>query len=130
MKKPLDPIEQRRADILLLKVCGAVVGAVIVVGSIGSYLERRKLEAPMNELAGANPVDPIMNVDQNLESMLYGDPPASAGTYMDSREQELYNRDRSSMGFTDADRDFLREHGVSEEEARAAETIARQHGVE
>ena len=45
-------------------------------------------------------------------------------------ERENYARDRSSHGFSDEDRDFLREHGVSESEARAVETVTREAGVE
>ena len=55
---------------------------------------------------------------------------SSTGAYMDSREKQLYERDPSSMGYTEADRDFLQEHGVTESEARAAETILQQHGIE
>lgn len=44
-------------------------------------------------------------------------------------ERENYARDPSSQGFSDADRDFLREHGLTEEEARAAETVARENGA-
>ena len=52
-----------------------------------------------------------------------------AGIRMDATERTIYSRDPSSMGYTDADRDFLREHGVSEAEARAAESVLRDHGI-
>jgi hypothetical protein len=42
---------------------------------------------------------------------------------MDDREKALYDADPSSMGYTKEDREFLREHGMSEEEARAAESV-------
>jgi hypothetical protein len=50
-----------------------------------------------------------------------------------SREEhiEALNKyDPSSHGYTDADRRFLKRHGVSEAEARAAETILKEHGIE
>ena len=53
-----------------------------------------------------------------------------AGAYMDARERELYASDPSSMGYTEEDRESLKEHGVSETEARAAETVMHQQGVE
>ena len=55
---------------------------------------------------------------------------SGSGAYMDDREKQLYERDPTSRGYTDADRDFLKEHGVSEDEARAAETILHQQGIE
>jgi len=43
-----------------------------------------------------------------------------------TREEQiraLQESDPSSYGYTDSDRAFLREHGVSEAEARALETM-------
>jgi hypothetical protein len=45
-------------------------------------------------------------------------------------ERENYARDPSGQGFSEEDRAFLEEHGVSESEARAAETILREQGVD
>jgi hypothetical protein len=42
---------------------------------------------------------------------------------MDEREKALYDADPSSMGYTEEDRAFLQEHGVSEVEARAMESV-------
>ena len=53
-----------------------------------------------------------------------------SGAYLDGRERQLYEADPSSRGYTDADRDFLKEHGVSEDEARAAETVLHEHGID
>jgi hypothetical protein len=60
-----------------------------------------------------------------------GDAPVSPppGIKMDARERAIYSSDPSSMGYTDSDRDFLRQHGVSESEARAAESVLRGQGV-
>jgi hypothetical protein len=42
----------------------------------------------------------------------------------------LRDADPSSYGYTDADRDFLREHGMTEVEARAAEDVLAAHGAD
>jgi hypothetical protein len=55
---------------------------------------------------------------------------SSTGAYMDEREKHLYERDPTSMGYTEADRQFLQEHGVSESEARAAETVLHDQGID
>ena len=55
---------------------------------------------------------------------------SSTGAYMDAREKQIYERDPSSMGYTESDREFLREHGMTESEARAAETVLHQHGID
>ena len=48
--------------------------------------------------------------------------PPPPGALMDERERALYEADPSSMGYTEEDRAFLRENGVSEAEARAVES--------
>lgn len=55
-------------------------------------------------------------------------PPASQPEMTrDEQIRALMKEDPSSYGYTDADREFLREQGVSEAEARAIEdTLARQ----
>jgi hypothetical protein len=55
---------------------------------------------------------------------------SSTGAYMDEREKQLYERDPTSMGYTDADRQFLQDHGVTEGEARAAETVLHDQGID
>lgn len=52
------------------------------------------------------------------------------GLSRDQQIEALKELDPSSYGYTDADRAFLKKHGVSEAEARAAETILKQHGIE
>jgi hypothetical protein len=49
---------------------------------------------------------------------------------MDDREKQISERDPTSRGYTDADRDFLREQGMSEDEMRAAETVLHDHGID
>lgn len=44
-------------------------------------------------------------------------------------ERENYAQDPSSHGFSADDRAFLQEHGVTESQARAIETITREQGV-
>lgn len=54
-------------------------------------------------------------------------PPSSMR--LNEAQRKNYQSDPSSMGYSDADRDFLREQGVSEAEARAAESVAAAKGV-
>ncbi|MBB3032667.1 hypothetical protein [Alteriqipengyuania lutimaris] len=46
------------------------------------------------------------------------------------QEREEWASDPNSYGFNEDDRAFLEEHGVSEAEARAMETILRENGVD
>ena len=46
------------------------------------------------------------------------------------QEREEWASDPNSYGFNENDRVFLEEHGVSESEARAMETILRENGVD
>jgi hypothetical protein len=74
--------------------------------------------------------------DDNSGSTYYSDTKQSdarktlQGATLNPAEQQNYERDPSSMGFSDEDRAFLKEHGVSEKEARAIEEVTRKKGVE
>lgn len=46
------------------------------------------------------------------------------------QEREQWASDPESYGFNESDRAFLEEHGVSESEGRAMETILRENGVD
>ena len=46
------------------------------------------------------------------------------------QERDHWQADPNSYGFNEDDRAFLKEHGVSESEARAAETVLRENGVD
>ena len=55
---------------------------------------------------------------------------SGSGAYMNDRAKQVYENDPSSMGYTGSDRQFLKEHGMTESEARATETVLHQHGVD
>jgi hypothetical protein len=55
--------------------------------------------------------------------------PTEISSTMTEAEKLNFAADPSSAGFSEADRRFLREQGVSEQEARAMETILRQNGI-
>jgi len=44
-------------------------------------------------------------------------------------ERQNWQQDPESFGFSDEDRAFASEHGLSESELRAAETILRENGL-
>jgi hypothetical protein len=47
--------------------------------------------------------------------------------HINESEKKNFAEDPNSMGFSNPDRQFLREHGVSETEARAVEEVTRKH---
>lgn len=55
--------------------------------------------------------------------------PAEIRETMSDEEKARYISDPGSAGFNDSDRQFLKEHGMTEQEARAAETVLRQNGI-
>jgi hypothetical protein len=80
-------------------------------------------------ISGANePKVVVSNTTKSLEDSVRATPPA--GIYMDDQERALYAQDPSSAGYTDSDRDFLKETGVSEQEMRAMETILHENGLD
>ena len=55
---------------------------------------------------------------------------APVGMTLTPQEQANYKVDPRGMGYGAEDRQFLKDHGVSEAEARAAEEVARRNGVD
>ena len=93
-------------------------------------------------------VDEVADVESNFEADLMGDLPApppierrtessfSAPSGVDRvdrtllpQEKDAWSGDPESYGFNSEDRAFLEQHGVSEAEARAMETVLRENGI-
>lgn len=78
--------------------------------------ESSEIEAGVGDYAGdlGSPIITTGRVDNSLQP----------------EERAQWANDRNSYGFNEDDRAFLEEHGVTESEARALETILRENGVE
>ena len=106
------------------------IGLFVIVAFAATKLERqfsnRPTTAANDRIISKNyaPIAERKNPEQAIQ------PIPRVGKNMDAHERRLYAEDPSSAGYTDADRDFLREHGVSEQEARAAETVLRENGID
>ena len=110
-------------------IIAAIIGALWLMSIIGSNNSSSKSSASYSS------TKPSSQGGYEATSSTASTPTADAftsstGAYMDGREKQLYERDPSSMGYTESDREFLREHGVSESEARAAETVLHQQGID
>lgn len=109
----------------------AIFGLVIVLELFGEDRDSGGAQnSPSASLNNAPVSDSYASTSATLSSLSN----AGSGDYRTDQtllpsERENYERDRSSQGFSDSDRDFLEEHGVSEDEARAIETITREQGV-
>jgi hypothetical protein len=104
-EKPVNSVKSLPRWVWLLGAWVGLAGATVILDQIGSGNDDAPSAAPMNDFA--------YHPSKDLPS----------GVVMDDREKALYDADPSSMGYTKEDREFLREHGMSEEEARAAESV-------
>lgn len=120
-------LSKRNSPLLFL------AGLAVVIGIIVSLLlqEPRAVES-----AGEGGLDEGMATAPELPLEGYSESRGAPVTIdrvdrtLDQGERSQWAEDPSSYGFNDDDRAFLSEHGVSESEARAMETILRESGVE
>jgi hypothetical protein len=106
------------------------IGLFVVVAFAATKLERQFSNRPTtvaNDHQSNKNYTPIAE-RKNSEKAIQ--PIPRVGKNMDGHERRLYAEDPSSAGYTEADRDFFRGHGVSEQEARAAETVLRENGID
>ncbi len=92
-------------------------------------LVKRYMDPPTIVLAENAAADAAVDVDDIQVAI----PPASSERVNRSllpQERKQWRSDPESYGWNEGDRQFFEEHGVSESEARAMETIMRENGVE
>jgi hypothetical protein len=99
-------------------------GPLIVLGALGvmALLAMVGEDAPVTQ-------EPVLNPVTELSQLPSDSLPEEIRLTMTDYEIMLYNQNPSSMGFPPEDLMFLQEHGVSPEEARAAETVMRKEGI-
>jgi hypothetical protein len=114
---------QRYNKYILLALGVGILGAVVAGNYKYSSTSHESVEADTSIAENDPTVARRGTADQ-------AGPLPPSGIYMDAQERALYAEDPSSAGYTDSDRDFLNEHGVSEQEARALETVLHENGID
>lgn len=94
-----------------------------------SEITEYAVEDPANEGAEPGAVLATKYSEALDESNRSAALPAQVNNTLLPVERENWSADENSYGWGVEDREFLREHGVSEAEARVAETILRQQGI-
>jgi hypothetical protein len=117
---------QRYNKYILLALGVGILGAVVAGNYKYSSPSHGSVEADTSVAENNATVVRRGTADQTNQAV----PLPPSGIYMDAQERALYAEDPSSAGYTDSDRDFLNEHGVSEQEARALETVLHKNGID
>ena len=120
-----------KADGLILVLGTAAVVVAVYVGIDRNEPRRADpdaaaIEQPALTGADAMPSNPNSEPNARVER---SDRATLPGATLSEQERENFAADPGSMGFSEADRQFLREHGVTEGQARAAEEVARRKGI-
>jgi hypothetical protein len=124
VEDPDSDLFRRRVN--ALKLALIIFGAVLLISVFGGGASHRSGAATYE----AEQSSPSYSRQASSETPRADAFTSSTGAYMDAREKQLYESDPSSLGYTDSDRQFLKDHGVSESEARAAETVLHQQGID
>jgi hypothetical protein len=106
-------------------VAAAILGAAVLIGLASARESTSAASTSPYDRYSASADDYKSSETPNADAFVSG-----SGVYMDDREKQLYERDPSSRGYTDADMDFIRDHGMTEDEMRAAETVLHEHGID
>lgn len=105
---------------------GAFFGLLLGLAISGGQNAPR--EAAQNFAPSIGNADPLVQVEPQSGTSSSGASPPD-GLNLKPAEIENWRNDPSSKGFNEEDRAFLKEHGVSETEARAAEEVLRREGA-
>ena len=79
-------------------------------------------------IANSNTSSRIAPASEGVEATSPASP--EAAYHLSPDERNRWQEEPDSKGFNDSDRQFLEDHGVTEAEARAAEAILREHGLD
>lgn len=117
---------QRYNKYILLALGVGILSAV----AAENYKYRSTSDLSVEAATGITENDPTIAGRETADTANQVGPLPPSDIYMDAQERALYAEDPSSAGYTDSDRDFLKEHGVSEQEARALETVLHENGID
>jgi hypothetical protein len=109
-----------------LKIAAGIIAAMVAMSVIGTWNNPK----PTTVVAtSGNPVA-TAGTSKYENGPDYVAPADHPTMTRDQQIRELQASDPSSQGYTTSDREFLAEHGVSPEQARATEQVMRDAGVQ